>query len=51
MIVKSFNLNFQEILKKKFTLLYGENLSLISEIENKIKEAMGLEVTEGKIEE
>ena len=36
MIVKSFNLNFQELLKKKFTLLYGENLSLISEIENKI---------------
>ena len=34
MIVKSFNLNFQELLKKKFTLLYGENLSLISEIEN-----------------
>jgi len=36
MIVKSFNLNFQELLKKKFTLLYGENISLISEIENKI---------------
>ena len=36
MIIKSFNLNFQELLKKKFTLLYGENLSLISEIENKI---------------
>jgi DNA polymerase-3 subunit delta len=36
MIVKSFNLNFQELLKKKFTLLYGENLSLIFEIENKI---------------
>ncbi|MDC0357098.1 hypothetical protein OAM72_01005, partial [Pelagibacteraceae bacterium] len=36
MIVKSFNLNFQELLEKKFTLLYGENLSLISEIENKI---------------
>ncbi|MDC0412780.1 hypothetical protein OAM44_00705 [Pelagibacteraceae bacterium] len=36
MIVKSFNLNFQELLKKKFTLLYGENLSLISEIEKKI---------------
>ena len=38
MIVKSFNLNFQELLKKKFTLLYGENTSLISEIENKIIE-------------
>jgi len=36
MIIKSFNLNFQELLKKKFTLLYGENLSLISEIEKKI---------------
>ncbi len=36
MIVKSFNLNFQELLKKKCTLLYGENISLISEIENKI---------------
>ena len=38
MIVKSFNLNFQELLKKKITLLYGENISLISEIENKIIE-------------
>jgi len=40
MIIKSFNLNFQELLNKKCTLLYGENLSLISEIENRIaKEA------------
>jgi len=38
MIVKSFNLKFQELIKKKFTLLYGENVSLISEIENKISE-------------
>ena len=36
MIVKSYNLNFQELLKKKCTLVYGENLSLISEIENEI---------------
>ena len=36
MIVKSFNLNFQELLKKKCALLYGENLSLVLEIENKI---------------
>ena len=40
MIVKSFSLNFKELLKKNFTLLYGENISLISEIEQKIiKEA------------
>ena len=36
MIVKSFNLNFQDLLKKKCALLYGENLSLVLEIENKI---------------
>jgi DNA polymerase-3 subunit delta len=40
MIVKSFSANFKELLKKNFTLLYGENISLISEIEQKIiKEA------------
>ena len=40
MIVKSFSLNFKELLKKNFTLIYGENISLISEIEQKItKEA------------
>jgi len=40
MIVKSFSLNFKELLKKNFTLLYGENISLISELEQKIiKEA------------
>lgn len=46
MIIKSFNLNFENILKKNFILLYGENLSLISEIEKKIttkaKENFGL---------
>ena len=46
MIIKSFNLNFENILKKNFILLYGENLSLISEIEEKItttaKEKFGL---------
>jgi DNA polymerase-3 subunit delta len=40
MIVKSFSANFKELLKKNFTLLYGENISLIFEIEQKIiKEA------------
>ena len=36
MIFKSFSLNFKDLLKKNFILLYGENLSLISEIEDKI---------------
>jgi DNA polymerase-3 subunit delta len=40
MIVKSFGVNFKELLKKNFTLLYGENSSFIFEIEQKIiKEA------------
>jgi DNA polymerase-3 subunit delta len=40
MIVKSFSIKFKELLKKNFTLLYGENNSLIFEIEQKIiKEA------------
>ena len=38
MIIKDFEINFKEIIKKKFFLLYGENLSLISEIEKKIVE-------------
>ena len=36
MIFKSFGLNFKDLLKQNFILLYGENLSLISEIETKI---------------
>lgn len=38
MIYKSFNLNFSRILEKNCTLLYGENIYLISEIEKKILE-------------
>lgn len=41
MIFKSFELNFKKLLDKNFFLIYGENLSLISEIEEKIiKEAI-----------
>jgi DNA polymerase-3 subunit delta len=46
MIFKSFSLNFKDLLKKNFILLYGENLSLISELEDKIlaeaKASLGL---------
>ena len=38
MIFKSFGLNFNEILKKNFFLIYGENLSLISEISKKLED-------------
>ena len=38
MIFKSFGLNFKDLLKKPLILIYGENLSLISEIEEKIIE-------------
>ena len=36
MIFKSFGLNFNDLIKKKHFLLYGENLSLITEISEKI---------------
>ncbi len=36
MIFKSFGLNFNDLIKKKNFLLYGENLSLITEISEKI---------------
>ena len=38
MIFKSFGLNFKDLLKKPLILIYGENLSLITEIEEKIIE-------------
>lgn len=38
MIIKSFNVDFKQLLKKNFTLLYGENSSLVSEIEQNITE-------------
>lgn len=38
MIYKNYNLNYKELLKKKIILLYGENLSLINEIEEKLIE-------------
>jgi len=38
MIFKSFGLNFNDILKKNLFLLYGENLSLITEISEKLIE-------------
>jgi len=48
MIFKSFGLNFKDLLKKNFVLLYGENLSLVSEIEEKIvsetKDHLGLSI-------
>ena len=36
MIFKSFGIIDEQILAKSFVLLYGENLSLILEIENNI---------------
>jgi len=36
MIFKSFGLNFNDLIKRKHFLLYGENLSLITEISEKI---------------
>ena len=48
MIFKSFGLNFRNLVNKNFILLYGENLSLISEIEEKIileaKDHLGLSI-------
>jgi len=48
MIFKSFGLNFRDLVNKNFVLLYGENLSLISEIEEKIileaKDHLGLSI-------
>ena len=48
MIFKSFGVNFKDLLKKNFVLLYGENPSLVSEIEEKIvsetKDHLGLSI-------